>query len=95
MGLLNSEIPFQPQPDVTIGELGPESWAMRGPLQWGPMPGGGLVQCGPMSKGAGGGFQGGKWVVGALYNEVQCIMSNGHMGQNDRQTDITENITFP
>ena len=36
--------------------------------------------------------------VGALYSEVQCIMGNGHMGhlpgQNDRQTDTTENITF-
>ena len=34
----------------------------------------------------------------SMYGEVQCIMANGHMGPPhppDRQTDITENITFP
>ena len=30
---------------------------------------------------------------GALYNEVQCIMGNGHIGPPG-QTDMTENITF-
>ena len=33
----------------------------------------------------------------SLYSEVQCIMVNGHMSQLDpcKQTDTTENITFP
>ena len=34
----------------------------------------------------------------SLYGEVQCILGNGHMGtpeQTDRQTETTENITFP
>ena len=38
----------------------------------------------------------------ALYGDVQCIIGNGHMDhplasslQNERQTDTTENITFP
>ena len=31
---------------------------------------------------------------GTLYSEVQCIMDNGHIGTH-RQTDTTENITFP
>ena len=36
--------------------------------------------------------------VEILYSEVQFIMGNDHMGtlnETDRQTDITENITFP
>ena len=42
-------------------------------------------------------MSGGEW---GLYSEVQCIMGIGHMGpsvnrQTDRQTDMTENITFP
>ena len=40
------------------------------------------------------GWGGGK--AGALYNEVQCILGNGHMGPHlCEQTDRTENITFP
>ena len=34
-----------------------------------------------------------------LYNEVQCIVGNGHVGtpcgQTDRQKHATENITLP
>ena len=34
--------------------------------------------------------------VGESYDEVQCIMSNGHMGPPvNKQTDMSENITFP
>ena len=35
--------------------------------------------------------------LGVRYGEVQCIMDNGHMGPLPpcRQTDTTENITFP
>ena len=33
-----------------------------------------------------------------LYSEIQCFMGNGYMGpllHVNRQTDMTENITFP
>ena len=46
--------------------------------------GAGRVPC-VMSKGAG---------PGGSYNEVQCIMDNGHMGTPCEQTDTTDNITF-
>ena len=39
-----------------------------------------------------------EWALGcgvALYNEVQFIMGNGHIGSPCGQTDRTENITFP
>ena len=36
------------------------------------------------------------WGLGSPYIEVQCIMGNDHMGLPvNRQTDMTENITFP
>ena len=69
------------------------------------LPGGGAVQWGPMSGlGRGAGFTG----LGGrdLYSKIQClegvwepvqwVMGNGHMAPPvNRQTDTTENITFP
>ena len=43
--------------------------------------------------------RGGPWLgPGILYSEALCIMSNCHMGPHppmNRQTDTSENITFP